>query len=78
MSANVKREGLDGSSIEDSSLSSPSSLPPSSFQFSLFSSFSVVKNNQKANFFISEKGGVVEKDELKIVIPDGALDESTS
>jgi hypothetical protein len=48
MSANVKRERLDGSSIEDSSLSSY--LPSPSFQFSLFSSFSVFKKNQKANF----------------------------
>jgi len=63
MSANVKRERerLDGSSIEDSSLSSPSSLPSSSFQFSLFSLFSVAKKNQKANFSYQKKVELLKK-----------------
>jgi len=50
-----ERERLDGRSIEDSLLSSPSYLPSPSFQFSLFSSFSVVKKNQKANFSYQKK-----------------------
>jgi hypothetical protein len=61
MSANVKRERerLDGSSIEDSSLSSYLLYP--SFQFSLFSLFSVVKKNQKANFSYQKKVELLKK-----------------
>jgi hypothetical protein len=65
MSANVKkereRERLDGRSIEDSSLSSPSYLLSSSFQFSFFSLFSVVKKNQKANSSFQKKVELLKK-----------------
>jgi hypothetical protein len=50
-----ERERLDGSSIEDSSLSSRSSLLSPSYHFSFFSLFSVVKKNQKANFSFRKK-----------------------
>ena len=61
MSANVKRERerLDGSSIEDSSLSS--SLLSSFSQFSLFYLFSVAKKNQKANFSYQKKVELLKK-----------------
>jgi hypothetical protein len=61
MSANVKRERerLDGISIEDSSLSSY--LPSSSYHFSFFSLFSVVKKNQKANFSYQKKVELLKK-----------------
>jgi hypothetical protein len=63
MSANVKRERererLDGSSIEDSSLSSYLLSP--SYHFSLFSLFSVVKKNQKANFSFRKRVELLKK-----------------
>jgi hypothetical protein len=63
MSANVKRERererLDGSSIEDSLLSSYFLSPSSHFSF--FSLFSVVKKNQKANFSYQKKVELLKK-----------------
>jgi hypothetical protein len=56
-----ERERLDGRSIEDSSLSSPSYLLSPSFQFSLFSLFSVVKKNQKANFSFRKRVELLKK-----------------
>ncbi|MFZ8804981.1 MAG: hypothetical protein ACO2PO_18665 [Candidatus Calescibacterium sp.] len=63
MSANVKRERerLDGSSIEDFSLSSRSSLLSPSSHFSLFSLFSVARKNQKANFSYQKKVELLKK-----------------
>ena len=63
MSANVKRERerLDGRSIEDSSISSPSYLLSSFSHFSLFSLFSVVKKDQKANFSFRKKVELLKK-----------------
>jgi hypothetical protein len=63
MSANVKRERerLDGSSIEDFSLSSRSSLLSPSYHFSLFSLFSVARKNQKANFSYQKKVELLKK-----------------
>jgi hypothetical protein len=63
MSANVKRERerLDGRSIEDSSLSSPSYLLSSFSHFSFFPLFSVVKKNQKANFSFQKKVELLKK-----------------
>jgi hypothetical protein len=63
MSTNVKRERerLDGSSIEDSSLSSPSSLLSPFSHFSFFLLFSVAKKNQKANFSYQKKVELLKK-----------------
>jgi len=52
---------LDGSSIEDFSLSSRSSLLSPSSHFSLFSLFSVARKNQKANFSYQKKVELLKK-----------------